>query len=55
MELFYLLALLAYLMMQLFKLGLMTIALKSYDFYIGIQCFNIALQLTGRQFVALAL
>ncbi len=50
MELFYLLALFAYLMMQLFQLGLMTIALKFDDFDIGIQCFNINLQLTGRQF-----
>ena len=55
MQLLDLLALLAYLMMQLFQLGLMTVALKADDFNIGIQRLYIALQVTGRQLVALAM
>ena len=43
MKLFYLLALLAYLMMQLFQLGLKAITLKADDFNVGIQCLNILL------------
>ena len=41
MELFYLLTLLANLMMKGFQLGLMTVTLKTDDFDIGIQRLNI--------------